>query len=101
MNILHGVEILIFLFKIRIIDYVQKKSKWCVTQKEIHKINGIKLEKLDNVSMDDAENECSLTSNCAMFYDVGSLKTNYKFCHNDSEVRDSSVSSTLYVKCRL
>ena len=97
-NIEQGVSLSTILV-FQLIDYVQEESKWCIPG-PLETLDGIRLEEMENVPIKAAQKACDIANNCAMFYDVGSLQNKFVFCPRESNVIDSSIASTMYLKCR-
>ena len=52
-------------------------------------------------NLEEAKTTCGNNPDCKMFYDVDSQHKSYSFCNSASIADDSSVLSSLFVKCAL
>ena len=68
-------------------------SKWCSSDKMDPALKDI-------VSLNDAKEKCTSNKRCGMFIDLASKHEKYSLCTFNSEIFYSSVSSTLYLKCK-
>ena len=68
-------------------------SKWCDSDKVEPQLKDIRSFKL-------AKENCTSDKRCGMFVDLASEHEKYSLCTFNADILDSSVSSTLYLKCK-
>ena len=69
-------------------------SKWCSSDKMDSDLKDI-------LSLSEAKEKCTSNKGCGMFIDLASKNEKYSLCTFNSAIAHSSVSSTLYLKCKM
>ena len=80
-------------FNLFLIDYAMMNSRWC----NIYKMDP---DLKDILNLSKAKEKCTSNKKCGMFIDLASKNEKYSLCAFSSEILYSSVSSTLYLKCK-
>ena len=75
-------------------DYASMYLKWCSSDKMGPDVKDI-------LTLSEAKEKCTSNKGCGMFIDLASKHEKYSLCTFNSEIFSSSVSSTLYLKCKI
>ena len=69
-------------------------SKWCDSDKLEPQLKDIR-------NFKEAKENCAYDQRCGMLVDLASEHEKYSLCNFNADIFDSSVSSTLYLKCKI
>lgn len=75
-----------------LIDFAEISSKWPMCSNSGTQI--------DALNIDDAKTKCTGNPGCKIFVDVASQQEKFSYCNSEMKVMNSSISSTLYEKCK-